>query len=1057
MKSLAEQKRYGPWFEEEILKFWYEHKICDKMFQSRSHGKEFYFLDGPPYTSGYIHLGTAWNKILKDIVIKYLTFKGCFVRAQPGWDMHGLPIEVLTEKKLKFKTKKDIEKFGIDKFVDECRKLSLKNLSIMEEQFKRLGVFMNWESPYMTIDPGYIESEWFTFKKAWEQGLIYRDLKVVHWCPRCETALAEHEIEYKELVDPSIYVKFPVAARNNEYILIWTTTPWTLPANLAVLAHPELKYAKLEVNVSGRKEYYWLLEERVQSVMEEVGIKEYKIVELRKGSELDGTKYIYPLADEMPQQKEFEKKYARVHTVVMGEFVRTTEGTGFVHIAPGHGQEDWQIGKMYNIPIYCPVDDEGKFAEGAWKGVFVKEADKLIIERLKEKGLLMFSGTVRHRYPTCWRCKSALLFRATKQMFLAVSKIKEKIVDRDEKFVEWYPGWVRKRYKDGVASVGDWVISRQRYWNAPIPLWMCEKCGNEVVIGSFDELRRLAVNELPGKLDPHRPFIDMVILRCPNCNGNMRRIPDVLDVWFDSAVCAWASMYYPKRKDEFERFFPADLVIEGQDQVMKWFYAQQVLGVVVFDRPPYNKVVMHGFVLDAAGAKMSKSLGNIVMPEEVIKKYGADTLRFYLTTTVSSWEDIRFNWDDVKEVYGVLDILWNVYMMAKTYMELDKFNPKNYSDEFFEKYAQIEDRWILSKTNSLILLVEQELEKFNFAKAGRLILDYIVEDLSRWYGKIIRWRLWIEKDDPIKNVAYYTLFKVFVKVLPLVALYAPFIAEYIYLNLLRKLDESLPESIFLLDWPRADYINKELEDKMEVAREIISAVGAARTQAGVKARWPVKMVIVDSGVQKVHETIRDLRNLLLQQANAKDIVIKHLEKDYEINPKVRNIGKKYKSLTPAIIECLNRTDPKALVEKLRNEGKYSLRIQGSEAVIEPDDLEIKLKQHEGLSIVEFKYGHLAVTTEIDEVLLAEGLTKDVVRRIQHMRKELGLNIEDFIKVYIDAPEEFLTLIRRHLNYIMNETRATEVAFKAPTGFVKEWDIEDYVVKIGIEKVNGSKR
>ncbi|MCR8454564.1 MAG: isoleucine--tRNA ligase [Crenarchaeota archaeon] len=1049
---MVEQRRYGPWLEEEILKFWYEHKIHNRMFQHRSHGKEFYFLDGPPYTSGYIHLGTAWNKILKDVIIKYLTFKGYYVRAQPGWDMHGLPIEVLTEKKLKFKTKKDIERFGIDKFIEECKKLALKNLSIMEEQFKRLGVFMNWESPYRTIDPEYIESEWFAFKKAWELGLISRDFKVVHWCPRCETALAEHEIEYRELVDPSIYVKLPIANKKDEYILIWTTTPWTLPANLAVLAHPDLKYAKVEVRVNGHIEYYWLLEERVQPVVGEIGIKEYRIVELRKGSELDGIKYNYPLAEEMPLQREFDSKYMRAHTIVMGEFVRTTEGTGFVHIAPGHGQEDWQVGKTYNIPIYCPVDEEGKFTEGIWKGIFVKDADKLIIERLREKGLLVFSGTIKHRYPTCWRCKSALLFRATKQMFLTVSKIKNRIIEGDEKFVEWYPEWVRKRYRDGLASVGDWVISRQRYWNAPIPLWVCEKCGHEVVIGSFDELRELAASKLPDKIDPHRPFIDTVILRCPKCGGNMRRVPDVLDVWFDSAVCAWASMHYPKRKDEFERFFPANLIIEGQDQVMKWFYAQQVLGTIVFNRPPYNKVVMHGFVLDAAGAKMSKSLGNIVMPEEVIKKYGADTLRFYLTTTVSPWEDIRFNWDDVKEVNSILDILWNVYIMAKTYMELDKFNPKHYNDKFFEKYAQEEDKWILSRTNSLISSVEQELERFNFARAGRLILNYIAEDLSRWYGKIIRWRLWIEKDDPVKNVAYYTLFNVFIKVLPLLALYAPFIAEYIYLNLLRKLDGSLPESVFLLDWPKIDYVNKELEEKMEVVREIVSAVGAARTQVGIKARWPVKMIIVDSSVPIVHETIKGLRTLLLQQANAKDIIIKQLEKDYEVSPKVKNIGKKYKSLTPMIVDFLNKTDPKVIVQTLRTEGKYSFQIHGNEVIIEPDDLEVNLKQHEGLSIVEFKYGHLAITTELDEELLAEGLAKDVVRRIQQMRKEMSLNIEDFIKVYINAPEDFLTLIKRHLNYIMNETRATEIVFGEPVGFVKEWDIEDYSVKIGVEKV-----
>ena len=1053
---MSSPTRYSKKIEEKILEYWQKNEIPKKVFEVRKKGKKFYFLDGPPYTSGYIHLGTAWNKVLKDIAIKYMLYHGYNVRAQAGWDMHGLPIEVLTEKKLRFRTKKDIEKFGVEKFIEECKRLALRNLSIMEKQFKRLGVFMNWENPYKTIDPEYIESEWYTFKKAWDKGLIYQDLRVVHWCPRCETALAEHEIEYKELEDPSIYVKFRLVGKKDEYLLIWTTTPWTLPANLAVLVHPEYEYVKVEVITDSGKEYYWLLRERVQPVMEEIGIKNYKIVETKKGSELDGLRYEHPLLDEIPKQREFDEKYGRAHTVVLGEFVETTEGTGLVHIAPGHGQEDWQIGKEYDLPIYCPVGSEGEFIEGEWKGIFVKKADRMIIDRLREKGLLVFSGTIRHRYPTCWRCKSPLLFRATKQWFLAVSKIKNIVIDRDQKYVEWYPEWVRKRYHDGVANVGDWVISRQRYWNAPIPIWICRKCGHKEVIGSFDELRRMAIHKLPEKMDPHRPYIDKIILRCPRCGGEMTRISDVLDVWFDSAICSWASMRYPREKDEFQEYFPADLIIEGQDQVMKWFYAQQVLGVIVFDRPPYKKVVMHGFVLDAAGSKMSKSLGNIVMPEEVIEKYGADTLRFYLTTTVSSWEDIRFNWEDVKEVYSALNILWNVYIMAKTYMELDKFDPRKYDEKFLERYARVEDIWILSKVNHLIQKVDQELEKLHFARAGRYILEFVVEDLSRWYGKLIRWRLWIEKEDPIKLVAYYTLYKVFMKLLPLVALYAPFIAEHIYLDLLRNLDNSLPESVYLLSWPKADFIDEKLEEKMEVAKEIVSAVGAARTLAKIKARWPIKKVIIDPNIGLVEEVVSEMRGLLLRQVNAKEIVIDRLEKRYEIKPRTRNIGRKYKSLTRKILDILSTTEPKEIVDAIHREGKYRIHIDGEEVVIEPEDLEITLEQQEGLATVEFKYGYLAITTELDEDLLAEGYTRDVVRRIQQMRKELGLKIEDFIMVRIEAPRELVEMLRKHLDYIKNETRAIEVLFTKPEGFIKEWSIDKHSVKIGIEKAKNKR-
>jgi len=1051
--SQKTQKMYGPWLEPEILEFWEKNRVPEKMFELRRGGKKFYFLDGPPYTSGYIHLGTAWNKVLKDIAIKYLTLKGYNVRAQPGWDMHGLPIEVLTEKRLGFKTKKDIESYGVDRFIEECKKLALKNLKIMEGQFKRLGVFMDWDNPYRTIEPSYMESEWYTFKKAWEKGLIYQDLRVVHWCYRCETALAEHEIEYKELEDPSIYVKFRVIGEEDTYILIWTTTPWTLPANLAVLAHPEFEYVKVEVEVDGRKEYYWILRDRLEVVMEEVGTKRYRILESRLGKDLEGMKYEHPLLDEIPRQREFIEKYGNVHKVVLGPFVRTTEGTGFVHIAPGHGQEDWQIGKQYGLPIYCPVGADGAFLEGEWKGIFVKEADKHIIRRLKEKGILLYSGKIKHRYPTCWRCKSPLLFRATKQWFLAVSKIKDMIIECDKRDVEWVPAWVRKRYHDGVANVGDWVISRQRFWNTPIPIWVCKKCGHMEVIGSMDELREKAKNAIPKDLDLHRPSVDKIVLRCSKCGGDMERIEDVLDVWFDSAICCWASLGYPRRRDEFKQYFPADMIIEGQDQVLKWFYAQQVLGVVMFEKIPYRKVVMHGFVLDAAGSKMSKSLGNIVMPEQVIEKYGADTLRLYLTTIVSPWEDIRFKWDDVKEMYSALNILWNVHLMAKTYMELDNFDPSKYDDEFFRKYSRPEDRWIISRANSVIRDVEDSLDKCHFARAGRVLVDFIVEDLSRWYGKIIRWRLWIERDDPVKMVAYQTLYRVFMKIIPVSALFAPFISEKIYQNLLRKLDPKLPESVFYLEWPEIDYIDKELEEKMEIAKDIVSAAGAARSYVKIKARWPIREVIVDSKAPIVARTIEELNDLLLRTLNTKKIAIESIEIRYAVKPKMERIGPKYRSMARKIAEKLQEIDGKLVKESMEKHGKFEIELDGKRVVIEPDDIEIVMEFPEGYAGSEFKYGVVVINSKLDDELLSEGLARDLVRRIQRMRKEMDLHIEEYIKVYIAADKKFIELVKRHRDYISGETRAKEIIFGEVSGYKKRWKIENYDVVLGIERIS----
>ena len=1043
---------YGPWLESEILEFWEKNKIPHSMFIQRKEGKSFYFLDGPPYTSGYIHLGTAWNKVLKDIIIKYLTLKGYCVRAQPGWDMHGLPIEVLTEKKMGFRTKKDIEKFGMDRFIEECKKLALENLKIMEKQFKRLGVFMDWDRPYRTIDPRYMESEWYTFKVAWEKGLIYKDLRVVHWCYRCETALAEHEIEYRELEDPSIYVKFPIVGEKDKYILIWTTTPWTLPANLAVLAHPEYEYGMVEVEVDGVKEYYWILTDRVHDVMEEIGISNYRIVERRVGRELEGIKYVHPLMDEYPRQVEFDEKYSNAHRVVLGPFVRTTEGTGFVHIAPGHGQEDWQIGKQYGLPIYCPVGEDGAFVEGEWKGVFVKDADAGIIERLREKGLLLHSGRLVHRYPTCWRCKSPLLFRATEQWFLAVSKIKDDIIKCDDRDVEWVPSWVRKRYHDGVANVGDWVISRQRFWNTPIPIWYCQNCGHVEVIGSISELREKAKNGILEEIDLHRPTVDRVVLKCVRCGADMRRVEDVLDVWFDSAICAWASLGYPHNENEFRRYFPADLIIEGQDQVLKWFYAQQVLGVVMFEKIPYRKVVMHGFVLDAAGSKMSKSLGNIVMPEEVIERYGADTLRMYLVTVVSPWEDIRFNWDDVREVYSALNILWNVHRMARTYMELDRFDPTRIDDCFLKKHARIEDTWILSRVNSVIREIDENLNFCHFARAGRILINFIVEDLSRWYGKLIRWRLWIEKDDPVKMAAYKTLFTVFERILPVVSIFAPFIGEKIYQSLLRRFNPKLPKSVFFLDWPEYGGVDRELEEDMEVAKEITSVAGAVRAKARIKTRWPVRSVIIDTDDRVVVRAIGRLRDILMRTLNTKEIRIEKIDRRYVVKPKKSMIGRKYKRLARDICKALESIGYDELKKSFDEKGEYIMKVAGVDVSIVPEDVEVEVELPDGFEGMEFGRGFLALDTRLDADLISEGLARDVVRRIQQMRKEMDLEIEEYVRVYIKAPDEFILMIKRHEEYISGETRAREINYGSLRGYVKRWKINNYSVEIGVERV-----
>lgn len=1023
------------------------------MKEVRSGARKFYFLDGPPYTSGYIHLGTAWNKVLKDVVIRFFTMNGYDVRRQPGWDMHGLPIEVKVEQELGFRSKKDIERYGIEKFIGKCKNFAMRNLKIMEKQFRRLGVWMDWDNPYMTISRNWIESEWWTFKKAWEKGLIDTDLRVVHWCPRCETALAEHEIEYKSLEDPSIYVKFPLENRDSEFIVIWTTTPWTLPANLAILVHPDFEYAKVKVRFRRKEEIWYMAKARVNEVMREIGIKNYEIINVFKGRELDGWRYIHVLQEEFPRQKEFQEKYERVHTVVIGEFVTLEEGTGCVHIAPGHGKEDFEIGKRYNLPVYCPVNKSGEYAEGEWKGLFVKKADNKIIERLDKKGVLVFSSKIVHNYPTCWRCKSPLLFRATKQWFLKVSLIKEDIINKNHKYVEWLPSWVKKRYEDGVRNVGDWVISRQRYWNTPIPLWICKKCGHREVIGSLKELKNKAIDELLDDLDLHRPWIDRVKLKCSKCGGEMERIPDVLDVWFDSAIASWASLDYPNRKDLLQKLWPADLIIEGQDQVLKWFYAQQVLSVVAFDKPPYKKVAMHGFVLNATGSKMSKSLGNIVMPEDVISRYGADSLRIYLLSTTLPWEDIRFRWEEVEEVKGALDILWNVFYMVSVYMELDKFNLRSINEEELMSHMLPEDKWLLSRVNSLIRVVESSIETFQIAKGVRALIQFIVEDLSRWYGKLVRKRFWIEKEDPVKLAAYLTMYKVFYKLLAVLALYAPFIAEEIYQRLIRPLNNELPESVHLLDWPKVDYIDKSLEEKMEIVKDVTSAIAAARNLARIKLRWPVKRVIIETQDQSVRTAISDLMNIVLDLTNTKKIEFSSVKKKWRVVPLMRSLGPKFKDEAVKVARELERIDGAKLLNEIKNRGRYELTIRGKKYEIDSNDIEIKMEVPENLVPYEFSRGYVYVDKEMTRELLAEAYSRELVRRIQQMRKEMDLEIEEKIIVYLLIPEELKSFLNDQLNYIKNETRADEIIFGKVEGYEKEWKIEKYRIKIGIKKQN----
>ena len=1027
-KMKSAEGEYEPLkLEEKIENHWKENKIFEKYL--KKDGKKWYWLDGPPFTSGEVHIGTALNKVIKDAVLRYMTMRGYAPRRQPGWDMHGLPIEVRVESELKIKNKKDIEnKIGVNIFIDKCKEFAIRNMERMQEQFINLGVWLDWDNPYMTINKEYMEAEWWSFKRAWEKDLLARDLRVIHWCPRCETALAEHEIrgEYRMVKDPSVFVKFKLKNKENEYIVIWTTTPWTLPANIAVCVHPDFIYAKLKVSFKGKEEYWIMAKNMANIVLSSFGVK-FEIVEETTGRDLEGVKYEHPFLNEMPSQKTFKN----AHIVILGDHVTLEEGTGCVHTAPGHGEEDFEVGKLYNLPAYSPLDSRGRFTEGEWKEMFVKDADPLIVESLKKKELLIKFVEIEHKYPFCWRCGSPLIFLATKQWFLRVSKIKEDIIRENEK-VEWIPGWAAKRYVNGVENVGDWCVSRQRYWGVPLPVWVCEKCGKQIVIGSIQELKEKSTEEIEIH-DLHRPSIDPVQLRC-DCGGVMKRVGDVLDVWLDSGSAPWASLGYPEKKDLFEKLFPADFIVEGHDQITKWFYSQQAASVITFDTVPYRKVQMHGFTLDEKGEAMHKSKGNAIPPEEVIEKYGRDTFRFYLLWAVAPWEDIRVSWEKIQSVNRMLKILWNVYKFSTTYMVLDNFDPETkYGD--IEAHLRIEDRWMLSKINSLTKDLLGVWDTFYFHKITRPLYDFIVDDLSRWYIKLVRSRTWIEKDDPDKRAAYFVLCHALKTLSKLMAPITPYISEAVFTNMENK------ESVHLTDYPKYEerLIDSELNEQMNITRKIVESTAFARQKAEIKLRWPVSEIVIDSDDEGIKKAIEQFEDILLEQTNSKKIVLEKREFQYKLIPNYKIIGPKLKQDAEKVVTLLEKIDGKVLHDALEK-GDFKIDT----FVITKEDVDFELLPPEGYEFVSSDIGNVFVNKTIDAELKKEAYTREVVRRIQQMRKEMDLNIEDYIKTSLKCRFDL------DESYIKRETRTESLAFKEGKGYYKKWEIDSEDVEIWIE-------
>lgn len=1043
------EKKYQPHFiEEEIQNFWDEEDIYKKTQLLREKEAKYSFLDGPPYCSGRIHLGTAWNKIIKDTYLRFKTMNGFNIRRQAGWDTHGLPIEHKVETLLGIQSKKEIEsKIGIENFINKCRDFAIENKEIMTEQFQRLGIWMDWDDPYETFDPQYMESCWWTLKQAYKKDLLLHDFRVISWCPRCETALALAEIDYEDKEDPSIYVKFPlknpeISDNGKEYIMLWTTTPWTLPANMAVCVNPEFDYAYLKVD----DEVYILAEALVESLFPD---KDYEILKIVQGYQLEGKEYIHPLNQEIPVQKEFK------HKILPGEHVSLTEGTGCVHTAPGHGPEDFEIGKKYDLPIFSPVDESGHFLEeaGKYEGIFVKDADAFIMADLDVKGLLWKSDTITHRYGFCWRSKTPIIYLATKQWFLKIPEIKEQMLSELDK-VEWIPSWAgESRFRNWIENAREWTISRQRYWGIPIPIWSCDSCEEITVIGSLRELKEKAVQTDFKDDYIHRPHVDEITIPCA-CGGKMKRTPDVLDVWIDSGVAGWASLHYPQKKDLFNQWFPYDFITEGHDQTRGWFYSQLGTGIIALNRTPYQKVLMHGFTLDEEGRKMSKSLGNVVEPEEVIEKYGADILRFYLLWANKPWEDLKFVWDELKNINKMFNIWWNVYVFSTTYMALDNFNPLQSSEKNLK--LRTEDLWILSRVNSVAKEVTNALNKLYFHKATRSLNQFILEDLSRWYIRLIRGRTWVEKDDPDKLGAYHTLHSILELLLTMMAPIAPYISEEMYHNLIKTVNNQARQSVHMLDWNYSeDLIDQKLESQMDVVRDIIEASARARDTARYKLRWPVSEIIVVSDNEKVLQAANDLQSVIREQANTKKVLTEHEFPDLKIiaKPNMKTLGPKLRQDVPKVANVLENLDAAYIKNLIEEEGLLKIDLEDKTVEISPEDIIYESELPEDVVSAEFEGGSVFVNTQITPEIFSEAMARELIRRIQDMRKDMDLEVEANIKVQVQCSAKFRKEVEANMEFIAHEVRGQQISFGPVSGdYTKNWEIEGEKLTVSISKV-----
>lgn len=1004
--------------EERIGRFWEDADIVGKLMAAKKGKKKFYLLDGPPYINEVPHVGTLKPTTAKDVWSRFKLMQGFDVWLQPGFDCHGLPVETKVEAELGIRSKDDIERMGKEKFIAACLAKVAGNEKFWMQFYREFGVWRGWFEPYLTYKNYYIESGWWTIKRLHDRGQLVQGEKPIFWCARCGTALSGYEVtdSYRDLSDPGIYIKFKVSGRP-EWLLVYTTTPWTLPGNVAIAVHPTETYVKVKVG----NEVLIVAEKRLQAVFDETVKVRYQILERFKGAELDGLRYD-PLLD-APVQKGVEhrvilsipimkyKKYKKHKLTKMtaegrpaveegepeeekeefGEFVTMDDGSGLVHTAPGHGSTDFEVGKYYGLSSLSPVDDKGKFTADAGKyaGLFVKDADAKIISDLEAGNKLLWHGTIVHSYPVCWRCKSPLIYRSSKQWFLKVEPIKDKMIAENEK-VRWMPVFAQKRFHNWLVDAIDWCVSQQRYWGIPMPVWICAGCGKKLVVESESQLRKWSTEPLPPAIDLHRHVVDKIRLKC-SCGGLMSRVPDTLNVWFDSGIAPWASLGYPFRnKDVFERLWPVDLIVEAQDQIRGWFYSLMFCGMSAFEQATYGSVGMLGWVLDEKGEKMSKSIGNVIWARDALEQLGADTLRLYYCWETPMWETQNFSFKTAEEVRRALNVLWNSYAFFETYSKAAGW-----------KYGKrtkpnVEDRWILSRLNSLISVVTTHMNNFEFHLAGRAIVRYMTDDISRWYVKLIRDRTWPTYRGADRAAAFNTLHTVLREVTKLLAPICPFITEDAW----QRLFKAEAESVHLCKWPVADNksMDRRLEEQMAVVQRIVEAAAAARAEASIGLRYPLPALTV-SGDAGTLKAVKLLKDIIADMANVKAMRTGRMKVRISAKPNWPALGKSFGAKAQAVAAAIAKADATKLKVQL---ARRKVRLAG----VEITKQHVILKESSEAAGKEFEGGKVFLDTKVTPALREEWLVRELIRAVQDARKTLGLKVTERITVCLPREKAF---------------------------------------------------